>query len=801
MAPFNTQGTWRSDGVEYHVSTGNEGRPLNYQRLAEELREAGHPQAGALDEAAALLEAGESAPPPDWLTADPDRAAYFARAREPDAPPATEAEWEALQVELAAALDAKPEGLEPRPRFRRAEPPWESVPCPVPGVAPGSFRTRFYKPPKDRRAVAHLLPRLTPPSLFCDVAGGRGATDVGAGAGDQEPFSHVAANEYAFQDELERLGVASAARGEKFSSPEALAAAAYNTGADTVIPGLDLAPEGEQSSVDNLRHWPPAVPSATGGDSNGHEAGEESLRQPLGAHLRSTRLPRWTGDYDAEAAHALAEWERGGFDGETEAAWNQWAAFSDPGATHPELHVAQRHLDASHIRGKDDALSHGLRRQEVTWYCRMLYENRYMLSNHVAAMAREIDPDERMGGAEFEAFKETGALFTRYRPQLVTRALYKIAELDQSGERPIEQFNLAKREAEKQHQRLGAVSQYLHERERVLAPTGHNPRPWRDRDADRRWHAQNREEHPVWERLHDSDVMRTRNVLTVDEIYRPLPRDAPEGSGPLDELVARSGPAPRRDHARALLPPYLLPEDVDLEYHAAMNSRGMGPEQASGLQKNMVKYTQERAHAKGFFNWHAELRVPTDQGEATAWMFEGDPAGNTRGLWRNQLAVLNSEEEEAAAMQAEKRYVREVVAVMDKWVDDNLAVPERRLEERKRAELEAEEAATRRSLQPAAFARKDAGGSDGPGAEFLGGRAASEGRGRSFGELGIPTEGGRDEEGLNFLIGDDDPGAGAGAFSNGGSAPPDDVGGELDLPSMDDWDDLLGGGVDDDETP
>jgi hypothetical protein len=88
----------------------------------------------------------------------------------------------------------------------------------------------------------------------------------------------------------------------------------------------------------------------------------------------------------------------------------------------------------------------------------------------------------------------------------------------------------------------------------------------------------------------------------------------------------------------------------------------MGPEQASGLQKNMVKYTQERAHRKGFFNWHAELRVPTDHGEATAWMLEGDPAGNTRGLWRNQLAVLTSEEEEAEAMDSEKRYVREVVA-------------------------------------------------------------------------------------------------------------------------------------------
>merc|ERR1719375_1402377 len=222
---------------------------------------------------------------------------------------------------------------------------------------------------------------------------------------------------------------------------------------------------------------------------------------------------------------------------------------------HPELHVAQRHLDASHIRGKDDALSHGLRRQEATWYCRMLYESRYMLSNHVAAMAREIDPDERMGGAECEVFKETGAVFTRYRPQLVTRALYRLAELDLTGERPIEQFNRAKREAEKQHQRLGAVSQYLHERERVLAPAGHNPRPWRDRDADRRWHAQHREE--------------------------------PEAASPLDELVAESGPAQRRDHARALLPPYLLPEDSDLEFHASMNRRGMGPEQVSGLQKNM----------------------------------------------------------------------------------------------------------------------------------------------------------------------------------------------------------------------
>merc|ERR1719375_1053677 len=299
---------------------------------------------------------------------------------------------------------------------------------------------------------------------------------------------------------------------------------------------------------------------------------------------------------------------------------------------HPELHVAQRHLDASHIRGKDDALSHGLRRQEATWYCRMLYESRYMLSNHVAAMAREIDPDERMGGAEFEAFKETGAVFTRYRPQLVTPALYRLAELDLTGERPIEQFNRAKREAEKQHQRLGAVSQYLHQRE----------------------------EHPVWERLHDADVMRTQNILTVDEIYRSLPREGPEAASPLDELVAESGPAQRRDHARALLPPYLLPEDSDLEFHASMNRRGMGPEQVSGLQKNMVKYTQERAHRRGFFNWHAEL---------------------------------TSEEEEAEAMDAEKRYVREVVAVMDKWVDDNLAVPERRLEERNRAELESQQQA------------------------------------------------------------------------------------------------------------
>jgi len=791
MAPFSTGGTYRSGGVEYHVTSGNEGRPLNYQRLAQELREAGHPQAEAIDAAADLLEAGGSAPPPDWLAADPDRAAYWARPREPDNPPATAAGWEALEVELAAALDARPEGLEPRPRLRGAEPPWESVPCPVPGIAPGSFRTRFYKPPKDRAAVAHLLPRLTPPALFCEE--GRGAP------ADEEAFSHLPSNEYAFQDDLERLGVASAARGEKFPSAEVLRAAAYNTGADALIPGLDLGPEAgspEAEGGDDLRQWPPAVPRAAGGagEAGGDGSAEglephclerELQRQPMGAHIRSTRLPRWTGDYDAEVAHALAEWDRSGLAGEREADWNQWAAFSDRGATHPELHVAQRHLDASHIRGKDDALSHGLRRQEATWYCRMLYESRYMLSNHVAAMAREIDPDERMGGAEFEAFKETGAVFTRYRPQLVTRALYRLAELDLTGERPIEQFNRAKREAEKQHQRLGAVSQYLHERERVLAPAGHNPRPWRDRDADRRWHAQHREEHPVWERLHDADVMRTQNILTVDEIYRPLPREGPEAASPLDELVAESGPAQRRDHARALLPPYLLPEDSDLEFHASMNRRGMGPEQVSGLQKNMVKYTQERAHRRGFFNWHAELRVPTEHGEATAWMLEGDPAGNTRGLWRNQLAVLTSEEEEAEAMDAEKRYVREVVAVMDKWVDDNLAVPERRLEERNRAELESQQqvAAAAGPLQPeaVAFARPpgvDEGAAGAPAfLDFPGSPRGGEEGETPAGEE--PTGG--EPEGMNFLIGGDDFPSAAG-----------DPGGELDLPSLDDWDDLLG---------
>jgi hypothetical protein len=281
--------------------------------------------------------------------------------------------------------------------------------------------------------------------------------------------------------------------------------------------------------------------------------------------------------------------------------------------------------------------------------------------------------------------------------------------------------------------------------------------------------------------------MRTQNILTVDEIYRPLPRDGPEAASPLDELVAGSGPAARRDHARALLPPYLLPEDSDLEFHASMNSRGMGPEQASGLQKNMVKYTQERAHRKGFFNWHAELRVPTDHGEATAWMLEGDPAGNTRGLWRNQLAVLTSEEEEAEAMDSEKRYVREVVAVMDKWVDDNLAVPERRLEESNRAELEAQQQAAAGPLQPeaVAFARPpgaDEGVAGPPGIlDFPG--SPRDGREDATPAGEGPVGSGADD-GMSFLIGGDDfPGA---------AGDPGSGGGELDLPSLDDWDDLLG---------
>ena len=643
------RGAWQTNGFRYTVQVGNEGREgegLNYYRLKEAL------EGDEAYRAERLLEA--PAPPPAWVANNPLMRAHWDAVRPAEAALA-DAEVAPL---LAKAFAETAQGLEPRPR-QQGSPDWEYVPCPVPNVEPGTFRTRFFKPVKRTSFVEHLLPTLTPPEAFCEP------TPAG-----EEPFSHVPENEYAFQDDLERLGVAPAARGERLPH-ETVPVAAYNTGADVLIPGVDLVDR--DLEVDHLRAWPPGPAPTSVGAAVAAEA-------PLGGFL------------EEDPAAGGFERERGKFAGET-GGWGEWEAYDDPPVPHPEQHIAQRALWGSHIRGKDECQSHMVRRREASWYARLKYDVRSMYAVQVAQMARELDPDERLGGTEFEAFKETGAVYTRFRPHLVTRAMYKLIEKDISGERPIDDFNNAKREAEKQQQRLNAISEYLHERELLMSKPrtrSHQPHPEEWMLEWKRRAAIEQRTIPVYARDQDPDIMKTQGLKTVEEIYTQLPRDRMP-SGLLDDLVEECAPGERSDPALRPLP-YLFEEDDDT-HHIEMNRRGLGPKRWSGVAKNMEKYTQKETYKPGFFNYHAQIKVPTESGEATAWMCEEDPSGNSAGLWRIQLGIESSREEYEAQIDEEKRYLLEVIGMgPSKWIDESLVVTERRQDEKKAKEIQELEA-------------------------------------------------------------------------------------------------------------